>query len=241
MGKKEDKKLTKDQAQKKIQTLKKDLFNIRFKKINNQIENPAQYNEIKKNIARLYTTIKSIKWQKKVLKGIVTSAKNNKTVVVEVTRKFKHPFYEKIIKRTKKYHAHDENNKFKEGEKVAIIECKPISKKKTWQVIKIMIQVQTELMVADNTGARRVECIKVLGGSKRRYASVGDLIVISVKDAIPKEKLKGTVHKAVVVRTRKGIYRDDGSKVQFDANAVVLTDEKGEPIGTKILDQLQEN
>ena len=98
-----------------------------------------------------------------------------------------------------------------------------------------MIQVQTELMVADNTGARRVECIKVLGGSKRRYASVGDLIVISVKDAIPKGKVKkGTVHKAVVVRTRKGIYRDDGSKVQFDANAVVLTDEKGEPIGTRI-------
>ncbi len=72
---------------------------------------------------------------KKVLKGIVTSSKSNKTVVVEVTRKFKHPFYGKIIKRTKKYHAHDENNKFKEGEKVSIIECKPISKKKTWQVI----------------------------------------------------------------------------------------------------------
>ena len=98
-----------------------------------------------------------------------------------------------------------------------------------------MIRVQTELMVADNTGARRVECIKVLGGSKRRYASVGDLIVISVKDAIPKGKVKkGAVHKAVVVRTRKGIYRDDGSKVQFDTNAVVLTDEKGEPIGTRI-------
>ena len=98
-----------------------------------------------------------------------------------------------------------------------------------------MIQVQTELMVADNTGAKRVECIKVLGGSKRRYASVGDLIVISVKDAIPKGKVKkGTVHKAVVVRTRKEIYRDDGSKVQFDTNAVVLTDEKGEPIGTRI-------
>ena len=98
-----------------------------------------------------------------------------------------------------------------------------------------MIQVQTELTVADNTGARRVECIKVLGGSKRRYASIGDLIVISVKDAIPNGKVKkGTVHKAVVVRTRKGIYRDDGSKVQFDANAVVLTDEKGEPIGTRI-------
>ena len=98
-----------------------------------------------------------------------------------------------------------------------------------------MIQVQTELMVADNTGARRVECIKVLGGSKRRYAGVGDLIVISVKDAIPKGKVKkGSVHKAIVVRTRKEIFRDDGSKVQFDNNAVVLTDEKGEPIGTRI-------
>ncbi len=73
---------------------------------------------------------------KKILKGVVTSAKNNKTIVVEVTRKFKHPFYEKIIKRTKKYHAHDEANKFKEGEKVSIIECKPISKKKTWQVME---------------------------------------------------------------------------------------------------------
>ena len=98
-----------------------------------------------------------------------------------------------------------------------------------------MIQIQTELTVADNTGANRVECIKVLGGSKRRYASVGDIIVISVKDAIPKGKVKkGAVHKAVVVRTRKEIYRDDGSKVQFDKNAVVLTDEKGEPIGTRI-------
>ena len=98
-----------------------------------------------------------------------------------------------------------------------------------------MIQIQTELSVADNTGAKRVECIKVLGGSKRRYASVGDIIVISVKDAIPKGKVKkGAVHKAVVVRTRKEIYRDDGSKVQFDNNAVVLTDDKGEPIGTRI-------
>ena len=98
-----------------------------------------------------------------------------------------------------------------------------------------MIQIQTELTVADNTGAKRVECIKVLGGSKRRYASVGDIIVISVKDAIPKGKVKkGAVHKAVVVRTRKEIFRNDGSKVQFDNNAVVLTDDKGEPIGTRI-------
>ena len=72
---------------------------------------------------------------KKVLKGIVTSAKNNKTIVVEVTRKFKHPFYEKVIKRSKKYHAHDEKNKFKEGDLVKIIESRPISKLKTWQVI----------------------------------------------------------------------------------------------------------
>ena len=127
---------------------------------------------------------------KKILKGTVTSAKNNKTIVVEVVRKFKHPFYEKIIKRSKKYHAHDENNKFKEGEKVSIIESKPISKKENLAGNRIMIQIQTELTVADNTGAKRVECIKVLGGSKRRYASVGDIIVISVKDAIPKGKVK---------------------------------------------------
>ena len=73
---------------------------------------------------------------KKVLKGKIISAKNDKTIVVEVTRKFKHPFYEKVIKRSKKYHAHDEKNNVKEGEKVSIIECKPISKKKTWQVIE---------------------------------------------------------------------------------------------------------
>ncbi len=134
--KKEEKKLTKDQAEKKILSLKKDLFNIRFKKVNNQITNPAQYNQIRKSIARLYTNIKNSKWRKKILKGIITSAKNNKTVVVEVVRKFKHPFYEKVIKRSKKYHAHDEKNKFKEGEKVSIVECKPYSKKKTWQVIE---------------------------------------------------------------------------------------------------------
>ena len=98
-----------------------------------------------------------------------------------------------------------------------------------------MIQVQTELNVADNTGAKIVECIKVLGGSKRRYASVGDSIVVSVKAAIPNGKVKkGSVHRAVVVRTRKAIHRSDGSKVKFDNNAVVIIDEKGEPIGTRI-------
>ena len=98
-----------------------------------------------------------------------------------------------------------------------------------------MIQVQTELNVADNTGARVVECIKVLGGSKRRYASIGDKIVVSVKDAIPNGKVKkGSVQKAVVVRTKKSVYRNDGSNVKFDNNAVVIIDDKGEPIGTRI-------
>ena len=98
-----------------------------------------------------------------------------------------------------------------------------------------MIQVQTELLVADNTGAKKIECIKVLGGSKRRYASIGDTIVIAVKEAIPKGKVKkGSVHKAVIVRTKQGIFRDDGSKVKFDNNVAVLTDEKGEPLGTRI-------
>ena len=98
-----------------------------------------------------------------------------------------------------------------------------------------MIQVQTELLVADNTGAKRIECIKVLGGSKRRYASIGDIIVVAVKESIPKGKVKkGTVQKAVIVRTKKGILRDDGSKVKFDNNAAVLIDDKGEPLGTRI-------
>ena len=98
-----------------------------------------------------------------------------------------------------------------------------------------MIQVQTELNVADNTGARIVECIKVLGGSKKRTASVGDQIVVSVKDAMPNGKVKkGSVQKAVIVRTKYSISRNDGSKVKFDNNAVVIVDEKGEPIGTRI-------
>ena len=98
-----------------------------------------------------------------------------------------------------------------------------------------MIQEQSILTIADNSGARRVMCIKVLGGSKRRYASIGDTIVIAVKEAIPKGKVKkGSVHKAVVVRVKKGIHRDDGSKVKFDNNAAVLVDDKGEPVGTRI-------
>ena len=98
-----------------------------------------------------------------------------------------------------------------------------------------MIQMQTNLDVADNSGARRVMCIKVLGGSKRKYASVGDIIVVSVKEAIPRGRVKkGDVAKAVVVRTAKDIQRPDGQVIRFDGNAAVLVDNKSEPIGTRI-------
>ncbi|MBF0184581.1 MAG: 50S ribosomal protein L14 [Magnetococcales bacterium] len=98
-----------------------------------------------------------------------------------------------------------------------------------------MIQVETTLEVADNSGAKKVECIKVLGGSKRRYARVGDVIAVSVKVAIPRGKVKkGEVARAVVVRTRKETIRDDGSYIRFDTNAAVLINKAGEPIGTRI-------
>ena len=98
-----------------------------------------------------------------------------------------------------------------------------------------MIQMQTNLDVADNSGARRVMCIKVLGGSKRKYASVGDIIVVSVKEAIPRGRVKkGDVMKAVVVRTAKDIRRPDGSVIRFDKNAAVLINNQKEPIGTRI-------
>ena len=98
-----------------------------------------------------------------------------------------------------------------------------------------MIQMQTNLKVADNSGARRVQCIKVLGGAGRRYASVGDIIVVSVKEAIPPGRVKkGDVRRAVVVRVAKDIKRVDGSVIRFDTNAAVLVNTNGEPIGTRI-------
>lgn len=98
-----------------------------------------------------------------------------------------------------------------------------------------MIQVESTLMVADNSGAKEVACIKVLGGSKRRYASVGDIIVVSVKDAMPHTKVKkGDVMQAVIVRTKKEVRRPDGSYIKFDSNAAVLLTKQGEPVGTRI-------
>jgi large subunit ribosomal protein L14 len=98
-----------------------------------------------------------------------------------------------------------------------------------------MIIAETRLEVADNSGARSVQCIRVLGGSRRRWASVGDVIVVAVKEAIPRGRVKkGDVHRAVIVRTAKEIHRQDGSAIRFDRNAAVLINNQGEPIGTRI-------
>lgn len=98
-----------------------------------------------------------------------------------------------------------------------------------------MIQMQTQLGAADNSGAKRIRCIKVLGGSKRRYAGIGDVIKVSVADAIPRGRVKkGEIYNAVVVRTKKGIRRSDGSVIRFDGNAAVLLNNRLEPIGTRI-------
>jgi len=98
-----------------------------------------------------------------------------------------------------------------------------------------MIQTETVLSVADNSGARKVLCIKVLGGSRKRYAQIGDIIKVTVKDAIPRGKVKkGDVYNALVVRTKKGVRRPDGSLIRFDGNAAVLLDNKKEPIGTRV-------
>lgn len=98
-----------------------------------------------------------------------------------------------------------------------------------------MIQMQTRMEVADNSGARLVQCVKVLGGSKRRTANIGDVVIVSVKDAIPRGRVKkGAVHRAVIVRSRQGMNRSYGEKIRFDGNACVLINPQGEPIGTRI-------
>lgn len=98
-----------------------------------------------------------------------------------------------------------------------------------------MIREQTKLEVADNSGARKVECIRVLGGSRKRTAKVGDVIVVAVKEAIPDRRIKkGEVHKAVVVRTKKGVRRNDGTEIRFDTNAAVILNSNLEPVGTRI-------
>ena len=170
--------------------------------------------------------------------GVVVSDKMDKTVVVSVERLVKDPTYHKYVRRHARFLAHDEDNACGVGDRVRIIEHRPISKRKRFKVQETlvkatrarapgagMIQPESTLEVADNSGARKVACIRVLGGTRRRYASIGDIIVVSVKDAIPNAKVKkGEVQKAVIVRTSKGIARADGSYIRFDDNAAVLID-----------------
>ena len=174
--------------------------------------------------------------------GVVTSNKGDKSITVTVKWKEKHPIYGKFVNKTKKFHAHDENNECSVGDKVRLMETRPLSKTKRWRLVEIiekvksaMIQTESRLTVADNSGAKEALCIHVLGGTGRRYASVGDIIVVSVKSVIPSSDVKkGTVSKAVVVRTKKEIRRADGSYIRFDDNACVLLNNAGELRGTRI-------
>ena len=174
--------------------------------------------------------------------GVVSSNKGDKTITVTVKWKEKHPIYGKFVNKTKKYHAHDEKNECEVGDTVRLMETRPLSKTKRWRLVEIiekvkqnMIQTESRLTVADNSGAKEALCIHVLGGTGRRYASVGDIIVVSVKSVIPSSDVKkGTVSKAVVVRTKKEVRRPDGSYIRFDDNACVLLNNAGELRGTRI-------
>ena len=182
--------------------------------------------------------------------GRVVSDKMNKTVTVVVERKVKHPLYKKYIRRSARIHAHDEENECKVGDSVLIVQCRPYRRRRLGAFTRSlrgqssqsleardgpMIQMQSILGAADNSGARRLMCVKVLGGSKRRYAGIGDIVKVTVKEAIPRGKVrKGELYSAVVVRTRKGVRRADGSVIRFDRNAAVLLTNQMQPIGTRI-------
>jgi len=168
--------------------------------------------------------------------GVVLSDKMDKTITVAAKFKEKHPIYGKFVSKTKKYHAHDEKNECNIGDTVRIMETRPLSKTKRWRLVEIiMIQVESRLTVCDNSGAKEALCIRVLGGTGRRYASVGDVIVVSVKSVIPSSDIKkGAVSKALIVRTKKEIRRADGSYIRFDDNACVLLNNAGEIRGSRI-------
>ena len=185
---------------------------------------------------------------RKTRTGKVVSDKMDKTIVVAVEDHVKHPLYKKIVKRTYKLKAHDENNECGIGDTVKVMETRPLSKDKRWRLVEIvekakiisrrnisMIQQESRLKVADNTGAKELLCIRVMGGSTRRYANIGDVIVATVKDATPGGVVKkGDVVKAVVVRTVKGARRKDGSYIKFDENAAVIIKDDKTPRGTRI-------
>ena len=183
---------------------------------------------------------------RKVRTGGVVSDKMDKTVVVEVEDIRQHRLYQKTIRRTTRLQAPDDQNTAGAGDLVRLAQTRALSATKRWRVVEIiqkakykeatkMIQQESRLKVADNTGAKEILCIRVLGGSGRRYASIGDIIVATVKDAIPGGAVKeGDVVKAVVVRVKKQKRRPDGSYIRFDENAAVIINEQQNPRGTRI-------
>src|SRR3954464_8574356 len=180
---------------------------------------------------------------RKMRTGIVVSDKMQKTVVVAIERRVPHPVYGKMVTRTKRVKAHDEENSAKAGDTVRIMETRPLSKDKRWRVVEIverareraMIQQESMVKVADNSGAKTALVIRVLGGTRRRYAGIGDVVIVAVKNALPNGTVKKSdVAKAVVVRTVKETRRKDGSYIRFDENAVVIINDAGEPRATRI-------
>ena len=184
--------------------------------------------------------MEQVRGYRKTRTGVVVSDKMDKTIVVAIKTKVRHPLYGKMVNRTRKFKAHDENNECGIGDIVRVMETRPLSKDKRWRVVeagkeKAMIQPQTRLKVADNSGAKEIMCIRVLGGSYRKSASIGDVIVASVKSASPGGAVKKKdVVKAVVVRTVAATQRPDGSSIRFDDNAAVIINDKKEPRGTRI-------
>ena len=183
--------------------------------------------------------------EKSEKEGVVVSNKMQKTCVVAVEWQVRHGLYGKTERRTSKFVAHDENNAAKIGDRVAIVESRPLSKRKRWVVTRVvrpvtvrrrvMIQMRSILDVADNSGARKIAIINPIGGSTGRYARLGDIVTASVKEAIPDGTVKkGQVVKAVIVRTVKEQRRKDGSYIRFDRNAAVLINDQREPIGTRV-------
>ena len=161
----------------------------------------------------------------------------DKTAVVATIDRVRHRRYNKTVQRTTKLFVHDEENDLNVGDRVRIQETRPLSKNKRWRIVEDpgacpMIQQESRLRVADNSGAKEVLCIKVLGGSKRRYAGIGDVFVATVKDAIPGAQVKkGDVVRCVVVRTKKERRRPDGSYIRFDENAPCSSTNSNSPAG----------
>ena len=178
--------------------------------------------------------------RRKVREGLVVSDAMDATVVVAVVERVRHPRYGKTVQRTKRLYVHDAENAAKVGRPgpggrdPADVQAQALAALRGAGACP-MIQQESRLRVADNSGAKEVLCIKVLGGSRRRYATIGDIFVATVKDAIPGAAVKkGDVVKCVVVRTKKEKRRPDGSYIRFDENAAVLINEQQQPRGTRI-------